>query len=953
MDNKKKKILISAICIIVISIIGIIAYMGFTGKFKAEKTPEETSTELPSDSSDGRAKTSIPTSPIAVVLNTYNSDDLETAANYGFNTIIFDYSKDKEEKLSQLFSACRENEIYFGCRVTGEEEENFLIFFKDSNPDFVIFSDLEDNSEYFVSTVMGIKTKINEIDPYCPLGVEADDVSVMSDYIQAAAGAKYADFVFLSQDNHEIYEFGNALTKWSDISSELWVNFNTSEIDTLSKAQALDTINLVDSLDTNSYVLVSFSDFAAFNSSSSDGAQTLKTYIKEKESFLDDKDFELTNYTDTNITVTTPVINFKGTCSPTNELKCNGNVITTADNGDFSVDCKLKAGLNKVTFEHKGNTYEYHVTYNITVIKSVSPASGMTVPGNMEIELYATALTGSTVTVTLAGKTYTMSKTTADSDDEGDLDNEFSTYSATITTPAGTASQQNLGNFKVSAAYNGISETKTGAAIIVSKKETVRIPGATVATTTEATTEVTTEETTEVEDTTSETGTTGRGMTTAERTTRVSRTTTTTTTSTTQVQSGVQKYTYTSNYGLGTAKYVEITDDYAEVYPGNNLKVYSVPDCSPFLKGTVDYYEGSATIDSDTYYIMSSGYKVPSLISELAASGSAKTTQARVIDGYIMPSNNVKIISSATENNKTVIKISMNYKVPINAKLTGQSYSEYTSGRIVKVNNVNCTGLQLTFYNTSSISGSLSFSGSLIASANTSKASDRCSINLNFANAGKFYGYHMEYDSEGNLIITIKHKPSSISGYTIMIDPGHGGRSGGATCVVSANKWDEAAINLSIAQKIRDELQAAGATVIMTRNDDSFLTLSQRNDLVRRYNPDLFISVHCDSSSSSTPYGTTAYYYRAYSQPLAKCIHDRLVKAYNNTIYAGKGRTKVDRGTQFGAYKVARVEECPATLVEYGFISEVTECQALQSSTVRTALAKATAEGIKDYIANY
>ena len=119
-----------------------------------------------------------------------------------------------------------------------------------------------------------------------------------------------------------------------------------------------------------------------------------------------------------------------------------------------------------------------------------------------------------------------------------------------------------------------------------------------------------------------------------------------------------------------------------------------------------------------------------------------------------------------------------------------------------------------------------------------------------------------------------------------MLDPGHGGVDGGAGCAVSSSSFGvEKHINLSIATKVKELLEAEGANVIMTRTTDKWVCYTDRNNAVRNHNPDMFISIHCDSSTSASAMGTSAYYYRAYSQPLAKAIHAKLVDAYKNNIY--------------------------------------------------------------------
>ena len=212
--------------------------------------------------------------------------------------------------------------------------------------------------------------------------------------------------------------------------------------------------------------------------------------------------------------------------------------------------------------------------------------------------------------------------------------------------------------------------------------------------------------------------------------------------------------------------------------------------------------------------------------------------------------------------------------------------------------------------------------------------------------------------ADGCLTLKIKAKPSSsLSGSVIMIDAGHGGNDSGAICAYNPNssKKYEKQINLLLAQKIKAKLEARGATVIMTRSNDTYVSLNARANMGRTKNPDMFIAVHCDSSESASPMGTTAYYYQAYSFPLASAVHKRIVSAYKSSIYSGAGSAtlnKIDRGTNMYPFRVTRIEECPAVLIEYGFVSNIRECKLLWSDSVQERLAQATVDGIADYIAS-
>lgn len=87
-----------------------------------------------------------------------------------------------------------------------------------------------------------------------------------------------------------------------------------------------------------------------------------------------------------------------------------------------------------------------------------------------------------------------------------------------------------------------------------------------------------------------------------------------------------------------------------------------------------------------------------------------------------------------------------------------------------------------------------------------------------------------------------------------MIDAGHGGNDSGAICAYNpgSSKKYEKQINLLLAKKIKAKLEARGATVIMTRSDDKYVSLDNRAAMGRKKNPDMFIAVHCDSSESAS-----------------------------------------------------------------------------------------------------
>lgn len=952
---KNNKAIIAAIICIVVAITGIIIGMAVTGKFSQFKkgentettTSQEETTALPANS---RPKSPIPDSVVASVYGSYSDKSAQDLAKFealGFNTVIFELTGENAETVAPLFNTARELKLYFGVRADVAENNAYLLdYVKNHNADFVIISGLDETQTTYSETVSKICDGIKSVDAATAIGIEPLNFEMAESSIIALMGKK-ADFVFLKQkanDRAGNQAFAKAQLTWSEEPAPVWLCHTLLGISSFNAEKATEVISLISSsADMALCKGLAFYPYTDIAAASGAAAESVMSYIKSRDTYLLDKEFEITSHKSTKITVEQSKVTFRGSSSPAYDLLCNGQKLGVAKNGDFSVDCELNPGANTIKFEHKGKTYTYEVTYKIKLLKSVSPADDSTVPGGMQVEIGAVALKGAKLTVTFNGKTVNMTElgNISDNDDNSpDTESDFADFSATVTVPAGTSSVQKLGKFTVKAVYGSISETLSGGSISVSAKVQPPPPPPSPTTTTTTTT----------------TATTAANTTSSNNETTGGNTSTTITTSGGVSGDKLERYYYTKNYGLGTAKICEIIEDYVEVYPGNSTATYSVPDCSPLPKTTVDYVTDIAVLDeTDTYYFLASGVKVPELHEERLASGvHGKITHVRIADGYVMPKNTIKVISTTCSDKETVIVLDMNRPVAFNAKLTGQTYGLYAPGRPVTVSSLNCTGIEFVFSDTSNASGTHTFMNSPVKSAKWSSNSSKSTVtlSLSLANKGKFYGYHYEYNKDGMLVITISHKAKSLSGSVIMLDPGHGGIDPGAICSVNVTGYsNEKDINLSIATKVKDLLEAEGATVVMTRSSDSWKSYTQRNNAVRDRDPDMFISIHCDSSTTASATGTSAYYYRAYSQPLAKSIHESLVNAYKSEIYKDKTGVKIDRGTNFYAFNVLRVEECPAVLIEYGFVSNTDECQALQDAGNRDILAKATVDGIKKYLA--
>ena len=170
----------------------------------------------------------------------------------------------------------------------------------------------------------------------------------------------------------------------------------------------------------------------------------------------------------------------------------------------------------------------------------------------------------------------------------------------------------------------------------------------------------------------------------------------------------------------------------------------------------------------------------------------------------------------------------------------------------------------------------------------------------------------------------------------VVIDPGHGGSDCGAT----RSGIYEKNITLDVSKRVEKLLKAKkGYEVFMTRTSDETVSLEDRVEFSENLQPDIFVSIHVNSSNSSTPKGLETHYYKDNSLMLAKTVHASLLNNVN----------AADRGLFKSKFYVINHTTAPAILVEIGFISNDSERAQIMTESRKQATAKAIAEGIHDY----
>lgn len=194
---------------------------------------------------------------------------------------------------------------------------------------------------------------------------------------------------------------------------------------------------------------------------------------------------------------------------------------------------------------------------------------------------------------------------------------------------------------------------------------------------------------------------------------------------------------------------------------------------------------------------------------------------------------------------------------------------------------------------------------------------------------------------------------SPLSGYTIVIDPGHGGDDPGT---VGCRGTLEKDIDLAVSRRLAAMMRQAGAKVLMTRENDRSLAdadvsdlhrakiqdLSRRVELANRQGAHVLISVHMNHFSDPSEYGAQAFYQSGAEES----------KKLAGLIQAELNRLLIDSGRQAlgGDFYICRHARMPAVIVEAGFLSHPEEERKLCEPSYQEKAARAIFHGLLNYL---
>lgn len=184
------------------------------------------------------------------------------------------------------------------------------------------------------------------------------------------------------------------------------------------------------------------------------------------------------------------------------------------------------------------------------------------------------------------------------------------------------------------------------------------------------------------------------------------------------------------------------------------------------------------------------------------------------------------------------------------------------------------------------------------------------------------------------------------NGKLIVIDAGHGGYDDGAKGPSGTREKD---VTLAIALKLMEKLRSADYGILLTRSDDTYVSLPDRSLTANNANASIFVSIHCNSSEYHTGHGTEVYTEPAGSKPVYKQQEESMYLAGFVQAELTKALGLTDRGTKEKDLAVCRETNLPAILVETAFIDNREEEMLLSEPSFQDKAASAIKQGIDSY----
>lgn len=581
-------------------------------------------------------------------------------------------------------------------------------------------------------------------------------------------------------------------------------------------------------------------------------------------------------------------VKFAGTFDENFDVYLDGKKITLNEAGNFYLQKDLKVGRNTFVIEHKGKKFKYVIDRKVEVIKTIGTTTDIKVEGGTKITLQAVAYTGSKVSASINGKVVALQA--KPNSEIIDVNGSYSEYVGYYTTPEGIiGSEQNLGKITYYANYSGSEKYLTGGSVTVeAKPEPPRM---------------------DIEVEIKDQSSAGTG----------------------EVVGTIDPIMTESDY----VKYIKVLEDYTRVYDPMMTGAVPSPAFVELPMGTLDYYKSTV----DGYIISSTGKRY-------------RVEDVKLFDDTGLGDNALKVLSVGNKDGKSFIKMNLRYKASFNVT-TSVSYTEGIDGPFA-VESFNPQYVYITFDNITSVTKLPDFSSCALFSEGewetvTISGIPKFRMKLKLRQAGIYSGVYATYDKDGDLLLQFKVPTPSIAGKVIIIDPGHGIKENGSLDPGAIGEVTEQAIVREVSKRLESVLKEKGAIVYRLDTENTYYPTSERSHYARKYDADLYISLHCNSAANLQAHGVETYYFTPFSQPLAKYITSSLSSYYDNTLY--NDGTQSSRGFKYSYYKMTLEQSVPSVMVEMGFVSNAKECLLMANSENQIGMANAIEKGIEQFFA--
>lgn len=591
------------------------------------------------------------------------------------------------------------------------------------------------------------------------------------------------------------------------------------------------------------------------------------------------------------MTVMVDKLTFEGVSDPQKSLKINGIEVPRNPDGSFSSQVFLLLGSNEVKMAYDGQEWVYKVTRRYAM-ESCEPLGEQKYNSGATVHFKVSARAGSKVEVTFNGKTIQLVE---DKFQMGtDTAEGFLLYTGEYKLPSTNVNDVNLGEITYKITCDGITETATSGTITCLRPSDILASNPSV----------------------------------------------------------------TPNYGkyinVGSGYIAQIITFSAETFNGKTVDDYSHPYNNYLPEGTMDYCSTETiTLGQLSYVVLRSGHRV-----YMEKRNNPTLAWVDIVDQYrgkLPDHNEIGFDSLVVDGRHTVLTLDSLWKAPFYFDIKPLRYQNpaNSSDRNYSITNFTAEYVDITFCYATKFSGNVTIPADnpLFKSAELIRQESDCILRLYLKKTGGFYGWDCYYNEKGQLCFQFLNPAKAtasdnvlgadLTGIKVVIDVGHGGSDPG-TVRENYKGQDvyEADRNLALAQAVKKQLEAAGATVILNRTTDVRITVDERAKMLKQEKPDFCLSIHHNSIGGHPEFDRfETFYFTPFSQPATSFIKDRTAESgvYNSSIM------------NWHHFFLARQTVCPVVLAENGYMS----CDAALDKTLDQeavdAKALALAQGIADH----